>query len=107
MMEQRMNIPLTKNQRKIMRDFIERYPYYEDMLNEYRTLNVFEIAGHNVCNLSPESLKKAIVNNYNNAKKNVDVIVTVDKNDCLTMIPANQTDVWAKPEGEIRAGRNK
>lgn len=91
----------------ITKDFIEKYPWYEDMLNEHKNLNFFEIAGHNIYDFSIESIKKAIVNNYNNAKKYADVIVTVDKNEYLTMLPANQIDVWAKLEGEIRAGRNK
>jgi hypothetical protein len=91
----------------ITKDFIEKYPYYEDMLKEHKTLNFFEIAGHNICDFSVESIKKAIVNNYNNAKKYADVIVTADKNEYLTMLPANQVDIWAKLEGEIRAGRNK
>jgi hypothetical protein len=91
----------------ITKDFLEKYPWYEDMLNEQKTLNFFEIAGHNIYDFSVESIKKAIVNNYNNAKKYADVIVTVDKNGNLTMLPANQIDIWAKLEGEIRAARNK
>jgi hypothetical protein len=91
----------------VTKDFAEKYPWYVDMLNEHKTLNLFEIAGHNIYDFSVESIKKAIVNNYNNAKKYADVIVTADKNGFLTMLPANQVDIWAKLEGEIRAGRNK
>jgi hypothetical protein len=34
------------------------------------------------------------------------VIVTADKNNNLVMLPANQVDLFAKLEGEIRGGRN-
>ena len=92
---------------KITNDFLKKYPWYEDMLNEYKTLNFFEIAGHNIKEFSTESIRKAIVNNYFTVKKYADVIVTVDKNEYLTMLPSNQINVWAKLEGEIRPGRNK
>jgi len=106
-----MKVPLTKSQKEIILlitdDFVEKYPWYEDMLLEHKTLNFFELAGRNVYDFSFESIKKAIVNNYNTTKKFADVIVTADKTEHLTMLPANQIDVWAKLEGEIRAARNK
>ena len=91
----------------ITEDFIEKYPWYAEMLNEHKTLNFFEIAGHNIKNFSTESIRKAITNNYHTTKKYADVIVTVDKNEYLTMLPANQIILWAKLEGELRAARNK
>lgn len=92
---------------KITKQFLEKYPWYKDMINEHKTLNIFEMAGQNITDFSKESIRKAVVNSYRTTKKFADVIVTVDKNEDLTMLPANQVDVWAKLKGELRAARNK
>jgi hypothetical protein len=90
----------------ISQEFLKNYPYYEDMLKENQNLNFFDTMGHNIYIFSSESIRKAIINNYNTTKKYADVIVTVDKNNYLVMLPANQVDLFARLEGEIRGGRN-
>ena len=90
----------------ISQDFLNNYPYYEDMLKENIDLNFFDTMGHNIYSFSPEALRKSIIKNYNTIKKYADVIVTVDKNNYLVMLPANQVDLFARLEGEIRGGRN-
>ena len=90
----------------ISQEFINKYPYYEDMVNEHRELNFFDIMGRNIYAFSSESIRKAIINNYNTTKKYADVIVTADKHNYLAMLPANQVDLFARLEGEIRAARN-
>jgi hypothetical protein len=87
-------------------EFVKNYPYYEDMLNEQNELNFFDTMGHNTYNFSPEAIRKAIISNYNTTKKYADVIVTADKRNYLVMLPANQVDLFARLEGEIRAARN-
>jgi len=90
----------------ISQEFIKNYPYYEDMLNEHQNLNFFDTMGRNVYDFSPESIRKAIIGNYNTTKKYADVIVTADISSYLVMLPANQVDLFARLEGEIRGGRN-
>ena len=90
----------------ISQEFIKKYPYYEDMLNEQKDINFFDMMGHNVYDFSLEAIRKAIVNNYNTTKKYADVIVTADKGNFLVMLPANQVDLFARLEGEIRGARN-
>jgi hypothetical protein len=63
--------------------------------------------GRNTYSFSQEALKTAINSNYNYVKKYADVIVTADKDDYLVMLPANQVDLFARIEGEIRGARNK
>jgi hypothetical protein len=87
-------------------EFLKNYPYYEDMLKENLNLNFFETMGHNIYSFSTDSIRKAIIGNYNTTKKYADVIVTSDKNDYLVMLPANQVDIFARLAGEIRGGRN-
>ena len=61
--------------------------------------------GNNEHNFSKESVNIAVSNNY--TKKYADVICTEDKESFLVMLPANQVQLWANIEGEIRpAGRN-
>ena len=91
----------------ISQEFIKKYPYYEDMLNEHKDINFFDIMGSNITDFSPEAVRKAIIGNYSTAKKYADVIVTADKNNYLTMLPSNQVDLFARLEGEIRGGRNR
>ncbi len=101
------DLPKYKEDGKILitRDFIEKYPHFERMLNEQASLNFFDKMGFNEHNFSAESVNFAVKNNY--AKKYADVVCTEDINGCLAMIPANQLSVWAKIAGEIRpAGRN-
>ena len=75
------------------------------MLKEQAGLNFFEIMGHNINNFSKESIMYAVSNNYVN--KLLNVICTEDINGYLTMMPANQVQMWAHIEGEIRpSGRN-
>jgi len=90
----------------VSQEFVKNYPYYEDMLNEQKDLNFFDTMGHNTYAFSPEAIRKAIISNYNTTKKYADVIVTADKSDFLVMLPANQVDLFAKLEGEIRGARN-
>lgn len=86
-------------------EFIERYPQFEQMLNEQTGLNFFEVMGNNIHEFSPESINTAVTENY--ANKTANVIVTEDCNDVLIMLPSNHIDLWADLEGEIRpAGRN-
>lgn len=90
----------------ITEDFIKKYPQFEEMLNEQKDLNFFEIMGSNVKNFSNDSVNIAVSNNY--TKKYADVICTEDVNGYLVMIPVNQVSLWAKIEGEIRAtGKNR
>lgn len=89
----------------VTKDFSEKYPQFESMLNEQKNLNFFKVMGTNVQNFSEESINIAVSNNY--TKKYADVICTEDKNGYFVMIPANQVSQWATIEGEIRpAGRN-
>jgi hypothetical protein len=90
----------------VSQEFLKTYSYYEDMLNEYPNLNFFNEMGHNTDKFSSAAIRKAIISNYNTTKKYADVIVTADKSDYLTMLPANQVDLFARLEGEIRGGRN-
>jgi hypothetical protein len=90
----------------ISKEFLNNYPYYEDMLKENKAINFFDTMGHNIYSFSPASIRKAIINNYNTTKKYADVIVTSDKHNYLVMLPANQVDLFARLEGEIRAARN-
>jgi hypothetical protein len=92
----------------ITQEFLKNYSYYEDMLNEQKDINFFDIRGHNISKFSPEALRKAIISSYSSTtKKYADVIVTADKHDYLAMMPANQVDIFARLEGEIRGGRNR
>ena len=90
----------------ITNDFLKNYAYYEEMLLENKDLNFFDTMGHNIYSFTPSSIRKAIIKNYNTAKKYADVIVTTDKHNYLVMLPANQVDLFAQLEGEIRGGRN-
>lgn len=90
---------------KITKDFLERYPQFEAMLNEQKDLNFFKNMGHNINDFSEESIRIAVSNNY--AKKYADVICTEDINGYFVMIPVNQVQLWAELQGEIRpSGRN-
>ena len=90
---------------KITKDFLERYPQFEAMLNEQKDLNFFENMGHNINDFSEESIRIAVSNNY--TKKYADVICTEDINGYFVMMPVNQVQLWAELEGEIRpSGRN-
>lgn len=78
---------------------------FKEMLKEQDGLNFFEIMGHNINDFSKESVIYAVSNNYIN--KLLNVICTEDKNGYLVMMPANQVQLWAQTEGEIRpSGRN-
>jgi len=89
----------------VTKEFLERYPQFEEMLSEKKGLNFFKLMGNNEHNFSKESVNIAVSNNY--TKKYADVICTEDKESFLVMLPANQVQLWANIEGEIRpAGRN-
>lgn len=78
---------------------------FGEMLKEQVGLNFFNIMGHNINNFSKESIMYAVSNNYIN--KLLNVICTEDLDGNLVMMPANQIQLWADIEGEIRpAGRN-
>ena len=89
--------------------FKGKYPQFISMVEEQveKKMSFFEKMGSNINDFSSQSIQSAVVNNYNNSKKYADVICTEDKNGYLTMIPANQSNIWAEMAGEIRpAGRN-
>lgn len=103
------DLPKYKENGKIVinYEFLTEYPQYEEMLNEHKTLNFFQLMGNNEHNFSKNSICKALKSNYTGKKKFADVLCTEDKNGYLTMMPCNQMDKWAEIEGEIRpAGRN-
>lgn len=78
---------------------------FREMLKEQEGLNFFEIMGHNINDFTKESIMYAVSNNYIN--KLLNVICTEDVNGYLVMMPANQAQLWAHIEGEIRpSGRN-
>jgi len=78
---------------------------FNSMLKEHIGLNFFNTMGHNINHFSKESILFAVSNNYVN--KLLNVICTEDKNGYLVMMPANQIQLWADIEGEIRpSGRN-
>lgn len=84
------------------------WPQFISMIEEQiqKRLNFFENIGNNINDFSPDSIREAITENYM-GKKFADVICTEDVNGFLTMIPANQADIWGKLAGEIRpSGRN-
>lgn len=85
--------------------WLEKNSQFKKMLEEQKGLNFFEIIGHNVHDFSYESVMYAISNNY--IDKLLNVICTEDANGYLVMMPANQIQLWAHIEGEIRpSGRN-
>jgi hypothetical protein len=90
----------------ISETFQNNYPQFIEMLKQHIGFNFFENMGHNENKFTPESIRIAVTENYS-SKKFADVICTEDVNDYLTMLPANQVDLWATLKGEIRtAGRN-
>lgn len=85
--------------------WLSKNAQFKKMLKEQKELNFFKIMGHNVNNFSKESIIYAVSNNYIN--KLLNVICTEDVDGFLVMMPANQVQLWANIEGEIRpAGRN-
>jgi len=71
-----------------------------------KKLNVFQHLGSNVNDFSQESIKKAVLQNYE-GKKYADLICTEDINGYLVIIPTKDVFHWASLEGEIRpSGRN-
>jgi hypothetical protein len=88
--------------------FLKRNPQFELMLQEQikKGLNFWKVMGSNVNDFSNESIQVAVSENYT-SKKFADTICVEDKYGYLTMIPANQADLWSQNQGEIRpAGRN-
>ena len=89
----------------VTKEFLEKYPQFEEMLKEQKELNFFEKMGNNIHDFSKESINITVSNNY--TKKYADVIYTEDMEGYLVMLPVNQVSIWADIEGEIRpAGRN-
>lgn len=90
----------------VMNDkWLEKNGQFKEMLKEQKGLNFFKSMGHNINNFSKESIMYAVSNNYIN--KLLNVICTEDSNGYLVMMPANQVQLWANIEGEIRpSGRN-
>ena len=89
-------------------EFQAKNSQFEAMLKEQsdRKLNIWEIVGKNVNFFDLTNMRKAVRDNYS-AGKFADVICVEDKLGHLTMLPANQVDIWAELRGEIRsAGRN-
>lgn len=85
--------------------WLTKNPQFCKMLTEQAGLNFFEIMGHNIKHFSNESIMYSVSNNYTN--KLLNVICTEDTNGYLVMLPANQVQLWANIEGEIRpSGRN-
>jgi hypothetical protein len=88
--------------------FEKKYPQFKSMYEEQlnKRLNVFEHIGNNIHDFSPESLEKAVNENYS-GEKLAHVICTEDDFGNLVMLPANDVTKWATLEGEIRpSGRN-
>jgi hypothetical protein len=88
--------------------FEKKYPQFKSMYEEQlnKRLNVFEHIGNNIHDFSPESLEKAVNENYS-GNKLAHVICTEDDFGNLVMLPANDVTKWATLEGEIRpSGRN-
>ena len=88
--------------------FLEKYPQFELMLNEQVSMgvNILEIKGTNVKTFSEQSVVYAISQNYS-AKRYADVICVEDTNGLLTMMPANQVQIFSENVGELRTvGRN-
>jgi hypothetical protein len=84
------------------------YPQFKAMLEEQleKKLNVFEHIGNNIAEFSPNSIEKAVTENYS-GEKLAHVICTEDEDGKLVMLPSNHVAYWAKLEGEIRpSGRN-
>jgi hypothetical protein len=89
----------------VNKNFLDRYPQFEEMLKEQKGLNFFKVMGSNINDFSKESINIAVSNNY--TKKYADVVCTEDIKGFLVMLPVNQVSLWAEIEGEIRpAGRN-
>jgi hypothetical protein len=87
-------------------DFSHRYPQFIEMMKQHIGFSFFDNIGHNENTFTPESIRIAVTENYS-SKKFADAICTEDINNNLTMMPANQVDIWADLQGEIRtAGRN-
>ncbi len=86
-------------------NWLSKNGQFKEMLKEQEGLNFFDIMGHNINNFSNESIMYAVSNNYIN--KLLNVICTEDVDGYLVMMPANQVQLWAHIEGEIRpSGRN-
>ncbi len=89
----------------VTKEFLTKYPQFEEMLKEQQGLNFFELMGNNMHKFSAQSVHIAVANNY--TKKYADVICTEDAEGYLVMLPVNQISEWADIGGEIRpAGRN-
>jgi hypothetical protein len=92
----------------VSESFLSNNPQFGRMISEQlsQNLNFFEHIGNNINTFSSEGIEFAVLENYQGAK-NANAICTEDVNGILSMIPANQVNLWATLEGEIRpAGRN-
>jgi hypothetical protein len=88
--------------------FINNYPQFSRMLDEQSNLNLnfWDVRGTNVKNFTTSSIEHAVSENYTGTKF-ADVVCVEDKTGALTMLPANQLQIWAKTKGELRpVGRN-
>jgi len=93
---------------QITDDWAVTYPQFMPMVHEQieKSLNFFHAAGSNVNDFSVHSIETAVRDSYA-GRKFADVVCTEDQNAQLTLLPANQLDLWADLKGEIRpAGRN-
>jgi len=90
-------------------DYENKNSQYKKMIDEQisKKLNFWSVMSHNVNDFDPVNVQAAVTNNYA-SKKHADVICVEDKNNYLTIIPANQVVIWADIKGEIRpAGKNR
>ena len=88
--------------------FEREYPQFKSMLEEQikKRFNIFERAGKNYTDFSPESIKSAVNENYLREKL-AHFICTEDSSGYLVLIPTCHIENWAKLSGELRpTGRN-
>ena len=86
--------------------WLENYPEYNLMINEKRTVNIFENLGSNIGDFSYEAID-LVISNKSSKNRVADVVCTEGKNGHLVMLAQNDVPKFAKIEGEIRtAGRN-
>ncbi len=85
-----------------------KYPQFRSMLEEQieKRLNIFDHVGRNYPHFSPQSIKRAVAENYMGDKL-ADFICTEDSSGFLVLIPTVHVVHWATLSGEIRpSGRN-
>lgn len=88
--------------------WLTKNPQFHDMVMDQANsrLNFFDVAGSNINDFAPESIERAVRENYQ-GEKFADLFLTEDSDGFLTLIPSTDASKWADLKGEIRpAGRN-